>query len=862
MSDAAGNIGGFSMKRLRVHELAKELAIPSRELLQKMNEIGFSDKNHMSTLSEEEAAQVRAYVDGSSGAKLKLEEQRVSGGVIRRRRKIVVDEPKKPAVEKVDLEESAAKEPQVEEAAVSGAAEQLEAEHETSPAVSEQPKEEERGESAPDVEAEKTVESGHKAVAEKEEAKKEPASSGKEESKPEVMTDPSYTRIRVVKREEDEEEEKRPPAEEDAEALMKKFEALRKQADTGGASKIPKVEVVDMRSFAVSRGFRPRKRTAPKGGKGKKTEITTPKAIKRVLKMGDNIIISDLAKRIGVKAGEVIAKLMQMGVMATINQAIDFETAQIVLTEFNWEAERVGIDERDVIEVTEDRPEDLKPRAPVVTVMGHVDHGKTKLLDAIRSTNVTDAEAGGITQHIGASEIEINGKKIVFLDTPGHEAFTSLRARGAKVTDIVVLVVAADDGVMPQTVEAINHAKAAEVPIIVAVNKIDKPDANPDRVIQQLAEHGLVPEDWGGDTIFVKTSAKKGEGIQELLEMILLQAEMMELKANPDKLAKGTIIEARLDRGRGPVATVIVQEGTLHVGDTVISGVHMGKVRALITPKGESVKEAGPSSAVEVVGLHGVPQAGDSLHAVADEKKAKQLVEARIAKAREAELAANSKVTLEELYQKIESGETKVLKVVLKADVIGSLEALVDAFKKLSTDKVRVDVIHQAVGGITEGDVLLASASNAVVIGFNVRPEPGASATAEKEGVQIKLYTIIYEAVDELKKAMEGLLEPVYKEVELGRLEVRQTFNIPKVGTVAGCYVVSGKITRQSSVRLVRDGVVVYTGKLSSLKRFKNDAREVVEGLECGLAIEGYNDIKVGDIIEAFVLEEEKPTLD
>jgi translation initiation factor IF-2 len=557
----------------------------------------------------------------------------------------------------------------------------------------------------------------------------------------------------------------------------------------------------------------------------------------------------------GVKAGEVIKKLMGLGMMATINQVLDADTATLIASEFDHQVENVAFDADSALEVehqVEEQETALLPRSPVVTIMGHVDHGKTSLLDAIRSTNVTAQEHGGITQHIGAYHVQVDGRSVTFLDTPGHEAFTAMRARGAQVTDIVVLVVAADDGVMPQTVEAINHARAAEVPIIVAINKIDKPDANLERVKRGLSEYGLVSEDWGGDTVFAPVSAKTQEGIPNLLEMLLLQADILELKANPNKLARGTIIEAKLDRGRGPVATVLVQEGTLHVGDAFVCGVFYGKVRAMVDDHGRKVEAAPPSFPVEILGLQGVPQAGDSFVAVTDEAKARQVAEYRHSKQRETELVKSSKVSLEELYDQIKAGDVRELRVVLKADVQGSVEALTEALGRLSGDEVKLRVIHGSVGGITESDILLAAASNAIVIGFNVRPESKGAALAAKEGVDVRLYTIIYEAVADVRAAMEGLLEPTYREQILGRVEVRQIFNISGAGTVAGCYVAEGKVQRGSLVRLLRDQVVVHEGKLGSLKRFKDDVREVAAGYECGLAIEGFQDVKQGDVVEAY----------
>lgn len=630
-----------------------------------------------------------------------------------------------------------------------------------------------------------------------------------------------------------------------------------KPAKTGRHKKrvVKKQDVLDFREKELRSGRIPKKKRALPGKEQRKTEITVPKASKRVIKISEVITVGDLAREMGVKAGEVIKKLMGMGMMATINQILDADTATLIASEFDHQVENVAFDADSALELEHqiEEPESaLVPRSPVVTIMGHVDHGKTSLLDAVRSTNVTAQEHGGITQHIGAYHVPVDGRSATFLDTPGHEAFTAMRARGAKVTDIVVLVVAADDGVMPQTVEAINHARAAEVPIIVAINKIDKPDANLERVKRGLAEHGLVAEDWGGDTVFVPVSAKTHEGIPSLLEMLLLQADILDLKANPQKLARGTIIEAKLDRGRGPVATVLVQEGTLRVGDAFVCGVFHGKVRAMIDDRGRKVEAAPPALPVEILGLQGVPQAGDSFVAVADESKARQVAEYRQSRQREAELVKSSKVSLEELFDQIKAGDVKELRVVLKADVQGSVEALTEALSRLSTGEVKLRVIHGSVGGITESDILLAAASNAIVIGFNVRPESKGAALAAQEGVDVRLYTIIYEAVADVRAAMEGMLEPAYREQTVGRVEIRQTFNIQGVGTVAGCYVTEGKIQRGYLVRLLRDQVVVHEGKLASLKRFKDDVREVSAGYECGLSIEGYQDIKQGDVIEAY----------
>jgi len=586
----------------------------------------------------------------------------------------------------------------------------------------------------------------------------------------------------------------------------------------------------------------------------KKPEKTIEKQQKTIT-LPDKISVRDLGNYMEIEPVRIIKKLIDYGLMVNINAEIDFELAKKIAGEFGFEVLKEKTDDQKnvLIEEENDNPEDMKSRPPVVTVMGHVDHGKTSLLDAIRKTNITTREAGGITQHIGASEVEINGKKIVFLDTPGHEAFTTLRARGAKVTDIAILVVAADDGVMPQTVEALNHAKAAGVPIIVAVNKIDKPTANPERVKQQLAEYDLIPEEWGGDTIFVNVSAKTGAGIDQLLEMIILVAEMAELKANYNCKASGVIIEAKLDKGRGPVATVLVQRGTLKVGDDIVAGVAYGRVRALFNSRGKKIKEAGPSIPVEVIGLSEVPIAGDILRAVSSEREAKAIAEEQINRQKEAEFATSKKISLNQLYEKLQKGEMKELNVIIKADVQGSVEALKQSLEKCSTNEIEVRIIHGGVGAISESDVMLASASNAIIVGFNVRPDSNAKKLAEKEQIDIRTYRVIYEVVDDVKSAIIGMLEPEYEEVVLGRAEVRALFKVPNVGVVAGCFVTEGKITRNSNIRVIRQGIVVYEGRISSLKRFKDDVKEVMSGYECGIGIEKFNDIKEQDVLEAFI---------
>ncbi|MFB9329743.1 translation initiation factor IF-2 [Paenibacillus aurantiacus] len=593
-----------------------------------------------------------------------------------------------------------------------------------------------------------------------------------------------------------------------------------------------------------------------KGGQQMERREKIDNTPKKIIVRGD-MTVGDLAKLLHKDASEVIKKLIFLGVMATINQEVDIETVQLIAGEYGVEVEVKIPVEEDAFETFEEKDEEdtLESRPPVVTIMGHVDHGKTTLLDAIRKTSVTTGEAGGITQHIGAYQAEINHKKITFLDTPGHEAFTLMRARGAQVTDITIIVVAADDGVMPQTVEAINHAKAAGVPIIVAVNKIDKPEADPDKIKQALTEYELVPEEWGGDTIFVNVSAKQRIGLEDLLEMILLVAEVNDFKANPNKRARGTVIEAELDKGKGPVARVLVQHGTLKIGDAFVAGNCFGRVRAMVNDKGRRLKEAGPSTPVEITGLTEVPLAGDPFLAFEDERKARAIAERRAIKHRQTELGANSRVTLDDLYKHIKDGEIKDLFVIIKSDVQGSTEALKGSLAKIDIEGVRVKIIHSGVGAITESDINLASASNAIVIGFNVRPEPQALATAEQEKVDIRLHNIIYNVIDEIEHAMKGMLDPVFKEVVIGQAEVRNIFKVSKVGTIAGCMVTSGKVSRNAKARLIRGGIVVFEGEIETLKRFKDDAKDVSQGYECGITLDRYNDLKEGDTIEAYVME-------
>lgn len=649
------------------------------------------------------------------------------------------------------------------------------------------------------------------------------------------------------------------------------IDRFKKEAEGDKVEKI-KVKPQMQRAFQAIRKVEPKKWADAKGGGQKKPfrpgdprfrrqdqvqqqqQTTAPR--KKSIKIEEGTSIKEFAELIGAKIPEVIKQFMGLGFMPNINTPVDMDAAMLVAEHFGVKIESVTAEQLDVVEEVAEDESQLVHRPPVVTIMGHVDHGKTSLLDAIRSTKVTEGEAGGITQHIGAYKVSLQGKDITFLDTPGHEAFTSLRARGAKVTDIVVLVVAADDGVMPQTIEAIDHAKAAGVPIVVAVNKIDKENANPAKVKNELAEHGVVSEEWGGTNVFVEVSAKQRIGIEHLLEMILLQAEVMEIKANPNKPARGYIIEAKLDKGRGPVATVLIQSGTLRSGDAFVAGTASGKVRALISDTGKKIQEAGPAVPVEVLGFAEVPTAGDVFTAVEDEKKARQVAMARLAKQRAAEIVRRHKLTLDELYAKIKEGEIRDLNIIIKGDVQGSIEAMKKSFEEVTHAEVKVRVIHAAVGGINESDVMLAAASNAIIIGFNVRPETKAAHLAEKEGVDIRLYSIIYEAINDVKKALEGMLKPTLKEKILGRAEVRQTYAVSRIGTIAGCYVLDGIVSRNcEGIRIIRNNIVAYEGRLGSLKRFKDDVKEVQTGYECGITIENFNDLKVGDIIENFIIE-------
>ncbi|AGF55112.1 translation initiation factor IF-2 [Clostridium saccharoperbutylacetonicum] len=626
------------------------------------------------------------------------------------------------------------------------------------------------------------------------------------------------------------------------------------EAATGSKSIVDVYE--DELAEELNKGAKKKKKTRREEQEEAQRAAEAENAEGKIIEIGESITVKELAEKLNKPSNDVIRTLIFAGVMAAINAEIDFETAEKVCAEYGVILERKEeIQELEVLEIEEDEEENLQKRPPIVTVMGHVDHGKTSLLDCIRKAKVTDTEAGGITQHIGAYTIKLNGEEITFLDTPGHEAFTAMRARGAQITDVVILVVAADDGIMPQTKEAINHCKAAGVPIVVAINKIDKPGANIDRVKQELAEHGLLTEDWGGDTISVEVSAKQNLNIDKLLEMVLLSAEMLELKANKNRRAVGTVIEAKLDKGRGSVASLLVQNGTLRVGDSILVGSTYGRIRAMFDDTGKKIKSAGPSIPVEVLGLSEVPEAGDRFNQVKDEKTARNMAETRKDKLKAETLLANHRVSLEDLYNQIKEGKVKELAIIVKADVQGSVEAIKQSLEKLSTDDVKVRVIHSGAGAITETDITLATASNAIVIGFNVRPDNNAAAQADRDGVDIKTYRIIYDAIEDVKSAMIGMLEPDYKEVILGTAEVRETYKISNIGTIAGCYVLKGKLQRNAETRIIREGIVIFESSLSSLKRFKDDAKEVNAGYECGLTVEKFNDIKEGDIIECFMME-------
>lgn len=826
---------------MRIHQLAKELNLTAKDLAPHLKKLGIQYKNHMSTISEDDVARIRNLVNPPTAAS--VVEQRLRPTLIRRRRK--------------EHEEAAGavKETGAEEAAFAPSAPEP-----VSPVPEEQDKMERAG-AAPKITAVETPPAGAAEskpfIPEAPPPSREVPAEKKEEAKPSKV---KIIATKIALPEEEEEEKKAPPKKRrrtrerfvPAEEVADKRYIPTSSKELADQDSTPPVE----EPSRITKIFPPRKKKSISLIKGKKTLITVPKAIKRKIKIVDGITVGELARRMSVKASEVIKKLMQLGVMATLNERIDSDAATLASHEFGYEIEIVKRQEEQILMEKQDAPEALLPRAPIVTVMGHIDHGKTSLLDAIRKTNVTESEAGGITQHIGAYHVQLDRGTIVFIDTPGHEAFTTMRARGAKVTDIVVLVIAADDGVMPQTIEAIDHSKAAGVPIIVTINKIDKPNADPERIKQALTEFSLVPEEWGGETLYAQISAKQGTGIDQLLETILLQAEMLELRANPDKPAKGTVIEAKLDRSKGIIATILVQEGALKVGDTFVSGVHFGKVRSLINDRGDSIEQAGPSTPVQVIGLTGMPEAGDNFIVVDEEKKARQAGIYLQQKQRERGFTAPGKLTLEGLQNQIKEGSIKELNVIIKVDVHGSLDALSKSLSELGNDNVKISIIHGAVGAINQSDVMLASASKAIIIGFGVKPDQNAKQIAEMEKVDIRLYSIIYDAISDIKNALEGLLAPTLLEKVTGKAEVRQVFHLSRQGTIAGSVVTEGKITRGTMVRLIRNSSIIHQGKIASLKRFKENVRDVETGHECGIGIDGYDAIEAGDIIECYSVEE------
>ncbi len=933
------------MATKRVHEMAKELGLKNKELIEKLKKLGFEVASHSSSLEEVEAEAVMARLrGGEEPEKVKKPSPSGGAGVVRRRRKVsrgeteVVTETRivpggEARTEEVlrTTERAAAEEvekaPPAEAPAISEAQSEAELEEKVEARVEEEidggaPSEELPGQdadgdlseaeekpaemaSAEEADRDETAVADAEAAAAEVEARdgearpdanghavaKEEKQAEREEKEAPRLKEPTSTQAVVVKRAAIPIKPKVPPAARGGEGKpsdrrigpIKEYQVVtdvqgrdrelvdvsrdkagKKKPSPGGARRAKETySKTELLSLARERAFIPlrgRKRRPTK--KGKKTELTQAAAHKRVVKVEESIQVSDLAKQMGVKLVDVIRKLMQMGSPATANQSIDLDTASLVAQEFDYEVKKVGVGLEDLLGKPEKEIEG-QPRPPVVTVMGHVDHGKTSLLDYIRKTKVADGEAGGITQHIGAYSVKVGDGTVTFLDTPGHEAFTAMRARGAQVTDLVILVVAADDSIMPQTVEAINHAKASGVPLVVAVNKCDLPQANPDRVRQGLTEHELVPEEWGGDIIVVDVSAKTGEGIDKLLEMTLLQAELMDLRAPVDNSASGVVVEAKVEKGRGPVATVLVKEGTLSRGEIIFTGQNYGKIRAMLDYTGKNVKQATPSMPVEVLGLNGVPSAGEQFHVVKDEKAARELAERNSQKVRMKDMAgsARKKATLEDLFSQMKEGERKDLALVVKADVQGSVEAVIGALEKLSGPKVKLMFLHHGVGAISESDVMLAAASNAIIIGFNVLPDGKAKRLATHEGVQIRTYEVIYDAVNDVKSAMEGLLEPIRKEHDVGKAEVLDVFRISGKGVVAGCKVTQGKIARGLNIRVKREGEKVFDSKVDGLKRFKDDVKEVTSGFECGVSIGGFNAVKQGDILEIYEVEEIRQTL-
>ncbi len=947
------------MAKVRVYELAKDLNMTNRALLNKMKELKIEVKSHMSSLEDSAVSAIKRSLLGKNKQSIDV---KIKPSVIRRRKKKVEEiiipesEGKEEAEKKVVLKKKAPTEeepiapgdaadrkeskdvkvkktPEKKEAAPKTDKAKPKIKKATPAKIIKPPVEEEPKESAPQKDTEelkKATEKPEKPKAVKKEEKpetkkakkqkaaeeKEPAAAEKEKKAKKKKKKKKSTPAKIVKIADPSvlENLKKSTPGDDKKRPLKKTDNRKdtegkrpfKKKTKPSSPEIPDINIPEMdipvpseekgkrrkdkrradfgpdkppagkrkhrkkksviegdALYKSSRGRKKRgkKDVRAKKGNFQKTQITTPKAIKRRIKIDEAIELAELAKRMGIKANEMIAKLMTLGVMATVNQTIDFDTAALVATEFDFEVEKASFEEETLLsfQTEEDDEDKMIERAPVVTIMGHVDHGKTSLLDVIRESKITSGEAGGITQHIGAYNVQTpNGGRVTFLDTPGHAAFTAMRSRGAQVTDIVILVVAADDGVMPQTIEAINHSKAANVPVVVAVNKMDKDGADPDRIMRELSEFDLLAEEWGGDVIFVKVSAKTGMGIDELLEMVLLQSEVLELKANPDRKATGYVVESRLDKGRGAVATVLVKQGTLKDGDPIVCGLHSGRIRAMIDDSGARIDKAGPSTPAEIVGLNGVPDAGDEFIAVSTDKDAKQISGHRMQKQRAKELAKKSRANLEKMFENLGSAEVKELKLIVKADVQGSIEALNDSLKELAKEEVEIKIVHSGAGTINESDVALAAVSDAIIVGFNVRPTPQIRKMAKDENVDMRFYDIIYDVINDIKAALDGMMPSTFHEIIIGRADVRDTFVVPKMGTIAGCHIVEGKVVRGKKVRLLRDGVIKCDTELSSLRRFKDDVKEVEQGYECGIGLEKYNDIKVGDAIECYEVEERK----
>lgn len=866
---------------MRVRELSAELGVSNKELIHILRQENIQVKSHMSGLNQEQVDLVRNKINSGPKQKQARDTLTASGVIVRRRRRERQTTHKEPEAESAPQKEGSLESPA--HAAPSAEADSAQAEEqglEQAETSLDQTKSSTAKQDGLETSQEKAQE---KAVQERE--RKPLTKPGRKKKTKKKQAAPSVTIISRPEPEPEQQtqttaapkaEEPALPEEESKPSAKKKGKKDKRVVDVSALyeeidQRKDKVEWKKTKQTEIKEksGGKPQRRKRPAPGREHKSPQAPPqpkpqplRASKKKIKMEEAIRVSELAQEMGIKAQDIIKSLLGLGVMATINQSLDLDTTTLVAAEFGYEVEDIGFSEEEfILPQKQDKQEELQPRPPVVTIMGHVDHGKTSLLDAIRESHVTAQEAGGITQHIGAYHVQKNNGSIVFLDTPGHEAFTEMRSRGAQVTDIVILIVAADDGVMDQTKEAINHARAADVPIVVAINKIDKENADLERVKRELADQGLISEEWGGDTIFCYISAKNHEGLDHLLEMLLLQAEMLELKANPNKRARGHIVESRLDKGRGPVGTVLIQEGTLHTADAFVCGLYHGKARALFSDTGAKIDRAGPAMPLEVQGFEGVPNPGDEFVVVENDKLAKRIAEERLSKHREKELAKETKVTLESFFAAKAQEGIKTLNLVLKADVHGSLEAVSDSVQKLSTEEVKVNIVHGGIGAITESDIKLANASSAVLIGFNVRPTSRIKDIAEQEGVEIRFYNIIYQLVSDVKEAMAGMLEPVTREVYLGQAEVRETFNVPKAGTIAGCYVLDGKLRRNAGIRLLREGVVIYSGKLNSLKRFKEDVKEVNKEYECGVGLQNFNDIKIGDIIEAFEEVQEKASL-